>query len=130
MTVTWRGAAARAVPALMAVLVVLVIGALASSGSAAEATTAELLRDPTRYAGQFLSVRGTMGTPQTIPSRRAPVTVFDLTDGGALVKVMTRIRPACFPGSTVTVEGRFDSLKNVEGMTFINVLDASLVRCR
>ena len=118
-----RGAVGAAVRALG-------IGASDSPGSAAEATARDLLRDPARYAGQFLSVQGTMGPPQTLPGRRAPVTVFDLSDGGALVKVVALIRPTCAPGSTVTVEGRFDPLKNVDGMTFMNVLDASLVRCR
>ena len=119
----WRGAVGAAVVALG-------IAALASPGSAAEATAAELLRDPARYAGQFLTVRGTMGPPQTLPGRRAAVTVFDLADGGALVKVVALIRPTCIPGSTVTVEGRFDPLKSLDGMTFLNVLDAILVRCR
>ena len=119
----WRGAVAAAALSLE-------LGALVSPGSAAEATASELLRDPARYTGQFLSVSGTMGPPQTIPGRRAPVTVFDLSDGGALVKVVALIRPTCAPGSTVTVEGRFDPLKNLDGMTFMNVLDASLVRCR
>ena len=115
-------------PVLVTVLL-LALGT-ATRAWAVEATVADLLRDPVRFSGQIVTVRGTLGVPQTLPSRRAAVTAFDLTDAGALLKVIAVIRPPCSPGSVVTVDGRFDPLRNVEGMTFINVLDASVVRCR
>ena len=116
-------------PALAATVLLLALGT-ATPAWAVEATVAELLRDPVRFSGQIVTVRGTMGLPQTLPSRRAAVTAFDLTDAGGLLKVIAVIRPPCSPGSVVTVDGRFDPFRNVEGMTFINVLDASVVRCR
>jgi hypothetical protein len=126
-----RPGLARAVRGLLgAAAVALTLWPGGLEASAAEATAAELLRDPMRFAGHLVSVRGRMGAPQTLPSRRAAVTIFDLTDGGALVKVIALVRPTCFPGSVVTVDGRFDPVKTVEGLTFVNVLDASVVRCR
>jgi hypothetical protein len=115
---------------LVALVTLLALAWAAAPAQALEATVAEIVRNPPRFAGQPVTVRGIMGTVQPVAASRQMLTIFDLAGDGGVLKVLVAIRPACSPGSPVTVEGRFETVRNVEGQTFVNLVEATAVVCR
>lgn len=100
------------------------------TASGVDATAADLIREPNRFFGQVVTLRGTMANLQPAGHVAGPpFTSFDLLDGGALIKVLAPTPPACFSGSVVTVEGRFSPSKQVGKRIFLNVIEAFHVRC-
>jgi hypothetical protein len=116
-------------PAIAALLLAILRLAAPHAARAADVRATDLLGNPARYAGQVVTIRGTMGTARPV-GPRSPTTAFDLFDGPGMVRVVSKVLPACVVGTPVTVEGRFAPALTVEGTSFFNVVEAFVVACR
>jgi hypothetical protein len=98
---------------------------------AADATPVDIFRNPSMYAGQSITVRGSVANVR--PAQMAPgppATVFDVLESGAFVTVLTRIPLPCFAGSTVTVTGLFQPSRFIGRERFVNLIEAFSVSCQ
>jgi hypothetical protein len=114
---------------LLAPPAILLLG-LAVPARAMEATPAEIMATPGRFAGQIVTVRGTLTNLQLALPGGGPAALFDVMERGGFVKVLSPTPPPCPVGSPVTVQGRFDLARRVGRQTIPNVLEAFLVTCR
>jgi len=112
-----------------ALLLVALVGT-AAPGFAEETTPLEITLNPTRFAGQMVTVHGTL--TNLLPRGRmgGPGAVFDVMERGAFVRVLSPTPPPCSLGSPVTVNGRFLTTQVSGGQTFTNVIEAITMTCR
>lgn len=98
---------------------------------AAEVTPVEILRNPFAFAGQSITVRGTIANMRPGPMvAGGPITAFEIFEGGAFVTVFSRTPPPCLTGSPATVQGPFESVRIVGRQRFVNLIQAFSVVCR
>ena len=116
--------------ALTAALLLLAQVVTAAPVRAEETTPLEITLNPTRFAGQVVTVHGTL--TNLLPRGRmgGPGAVFDVMERGVFVQVLSLTPPPCAPGSPVTVEGRFETMRRVGAQTLTNVIEAFAMRCR
>ncbi len=97
----------------------------------AEVTPVEILRNPFAFAGQSITVRGTIANMRPGPMvAGGPITAFEVFEGGAFVTVFSRTPPPCLTGSPVTVQGPFESARIIGRERFANLIQAFSVVCR
>ena len=115
---------------LTAALLLLAVVATAGPVHAEETTPLEITLNPTRFAGQVVTVHGTL--TNLLPRGRmgGPGAVFDVMERGAFVRVLSLTPPPCSPGSPVTVNGRFLATQSSGGRTLTNVIEAISISCR
>ena len=117
----------RAGIACLAVIVslVAVVGAWALQSS-----PTEILGNPDRFDGQIVTMSGMLTNVQPQVSRRgnAYFTV-ELSDGRTSITVFKFGEPPCRAGTTATVEGRFQKVKQVGRYEFRNQVDAMKITC-
>jgi len=97
---------------------------------AEEATPLEITLNPTRFTGQVVTVHGTLTNLRPPTGAGGPGAVFDVMERGAFVRVLSLTPPPCPPGSPVTVEGRFETMRRVGAQTLTNVIEAFAISCR
>src|SRR3970040_1686517 len=116
--------------ALTAALLLLAQVVTAAPVRAEETTPLEITLNPTRFAGQVVTVHGTL--TNLLPRGRmgGPGAVFDVMERGAFVRVLSLTPPPCSPGSPVTVNGRFLTTHSSGGQTLTNVIEALSITCR
>ena len=103
-------------------LVFVLLGTSFGAAVAGETRVDELLRDPSRFDGRTLVVRGTLTKLQTHTSRKGDrYYTFRLSDDAKEVLVLMNGRPTCKKGTMVTVRGRFEHASNR--------VDANAVTC-
>jgi hypothetical protein len=98
---------------------------------AVDATPADIIRNPSMYAGQSITVRGTIANVR--PAQVAPgppATAFDVFDSGAFVTVLTPVPLPCFAGSPVTVTGLFQPSRFLGRVPVANLIQAFSVACQ
>ena len=115
---------------LTTALLLLALVGTAAPARALETTPLEITLNPTRFAGQMLTVHGTL--TNLLPRRQlgGPGAVFDVMERGAFVRVLSLTPPPCSPGSAVTVNGRFLTTQSSGGQTLTNVIEAISMSCR
>jgi hypothetical protein len=98
---------------------------------AADVTPVEILRNPFAFAGQSITVRGTIANMRLGPMvAGGPITAFEIFEGGAFVTVISRVPPPCLTGSPVSVQGPFQSVRVIGGQRFVNLVEAFSIFCR
>jgi hypothetical protein len=112
----------------LAVFTLAVVG-VAAEARAVETTPLEITLDPTRFAGQTVTVHGTL--TNLLPRGRmgGPGATFDVMERGAFVHVFSLTPPPCFAGSQITVNGRFLTTQVSGGQTLTNVIEAITMSC-
>ena len=115
---------------LTTVLLSLALVGTAAPVRALETTPLEIMLNPTRFAGQMLTVHGTLTNLLPRGQMGGPGAVFDVMERGAFVRVLSLTPPPCSPGSPVTVNGRFLTTQSSGGQTFTNVIEAISMSCR
>ncbi len=114
-----------------AALLTLGLFLLPLTASGADVTPVEIIRNPSAFAGQSVTVRGTIANMRPGPMQAGPpATVFEVIEGGAFVTVFSLTPPPCLTGSPVTVQGPFQSVKVVGRQRFVNLVEAFSVVCR
>jgi hypothetical protein len=120
-------------PAVDSLNIVAVFALLLSAtlpAHALEASPSAILTNPTRFDGQLVTMRGTIGNLRETVSRRGnPYYTFDLSDGKRAIRVFSFGTAECRIGSA-TVEGTFQKVKQVGRLTFHNEVTASQITCR
>ena len=119
-----------------AVSTLLLLAAMVAPARGEEVKALDLIRQPGSYTSRYVTVRGSMMNlrpatgpgPGTIPAGTA--VVFDLVDGPAILTVLAPVRPACRPGSAVSVDGRFNPTGQFGPQVYTNLLHATVVNCR
>jgi len=107
---------------LITSLVLALLGASFDTGVAGETRVDELLRDPLRFQGRTLVLRGTVTKLQTHTSRKGDrYYSFHLSDDAKEVLVLMNGRPTCKTGTMVTVHGRLEQVSKR--------VDATAVSC-
>jgi len=114
----------------IALLTLALVGVTVEEARALETTPLEITLNPTRFAGQVVTVHGTL--TNLLPRGRmgGPGAVFDVMERGAFVRVLSLTPPPCSPGSAVTVNGRFLATQSSGGRTLTNVIEAISMTCR
>jgi len=112
-----------------ALLLLAVVGTSAPV-RAEETTPLEIMLNPTRFAGQMVTVHGTLTNLLPRSQMGGPGAVFDVMERGAFVRVLSLTPPPCSPGSPVTVNGRFLRTHSSGGQTLTNVIEAISMTCR
>jgi hypothetical protein len=114
---------------LTAALLLLALAGTAAPVRAEEATPLEITLNPTRFTGRMVTVRGTL-TNLRPPTTAGGPGVFDVMERGVFLQVLSLTPPPCAPGSPVTVEGRFETMRRVGPQTLTNVIEAFVMTCR
>jgi hypothetical protein len=115
---------------LTTALLLLALVGTAAPVRALETTPLEIMLNPTRFAGQMLTVHGTLTNLLPRGQMGGPGAVFDVMERGAFVRVLSLTPPPCSPGSAVTVNGRFLTTHSSGGQTLTNVIEAISMSCR
>jgi hypothetical protein len=90
----------------------------------------DILRDPDRFDGQTVTIRGTVTNVQERVSRAGnPYYTLDLSDGKQTIRVFSFGAAPCRAGAG-TVEGSFAKVKQQGRYTFYNEVTATRVVCR
>jgi len=111
-------------------LLTLALVGTAAPVRAEETTPLEITLNPTRFAGQVVTVHGTLTNLLPRGQMGGPGAVFDVMERGAFVRVLSLTPPPCSPGSAVTVNGRFLTTQSSGGQTLTNVIEAISMSCR
>jgi hypothetical protein len=107
----------------------LAVAALASA-QAVSSTPTDILRDPDRFDGQAVTIRGALTNLQERVSRAGnPYYTIDLSDGKQAIRVFSFGTAPCRTGAA-TVEGTFAKVKQQGRYTFHNEVTASSMTCR
>lgn len=118
-------------PSRLAGLVALALFLLPLYALGAEVTPVEILRNPFAFAGQSITVMGTIANMRPGPMvAGGPITAFEVIEGGAFVTVISRTPPPCLTGSPVSVQGPFQSVRVIGGQRFVNLVEAFSIICR
>jgi hypothetical protein len=121
-----RPARARWREALLALSLLL----LPMSASAVDVTPVDIIRNPSLYAGQSITLKGTIANVRPGPRVAGPpATVFDVFEAGAFITVVTPIPPPCQLNSPVTVQGRLDPVGMLGQQRVTNLVQAFFVSC-
>jgi hypothetical protein len=110
---------------ILAAVVVVLAGDLAA---AFDASVPDILRQPARFAGQLVTIHGTMSP--TRPTASPGRVLFDVREGVDVITVLAPTMPACPPSSMVTVDGRFHPIMQADLQPLQNVVEAFAVVCR
>ena len=110
-------------------LLTLALVGVTSQARAVDATPLEITVDPTRFTGQMVTVRGTVTNLQPRRQMGGAGAVFDVMEGGAFVRVLSLTPAPCFPGSQITVSGRFLTTQFSGGQTLTNAIEAISMSC-
>jgi hypothetical protein len=106
----------------------LVTSSLAAQGVSTSPT--DILRDPDRFDGQAVTIRGTVTNLQERVSRAGnPYYTLDLSDGKRAIRVFSFGTAPCRTGAA-TVEGTFAKVKQQGRYTFFSEVTATSVTCR
>ena len=116
--------------AWIAGLAVVVSFVAAVVASALQSSPTEILGNPDRFDGQLVTISGTLTNLQPRVSQRGN-TYFtvELSDGRTSITVFKFGEPPCRAGTTATVEGRFQKVKQVGRYEFRNQVDAMKITC-
>lgn len=107
------------------VSLVAVVGAWALQSS-----PTEILGNPDRFDGQIVTMSGRLTNVQPRVSQRGNAYfTFELSDGRTSITVFKFGESPCRAGTTATVEGRFEKVKQVGRHTFRNQVDATKITC-
>ncbi len=115
---------------LTTALFLLALACTAAPVRAEEATPLEITLNPTRFAGRMITVHGTLMNLRPPTTAGGPGAVFEVMERGVFVRVLSLTPPPCPPGSPVTVEGRFETMRRVGAQTLTNVIEAFAISCR
>lgn len=97
---------------------------------ALEAKPKDLLSDPDRYDGKFVTIKGTAIRIRARVSQKGnPYHTFVLAEAESLT-IFSFGKPSCQEGSPITVEGAFYKVKRQGRYTFRNQVDANTVNCQ
>ena len=110
-------------------LLTLAFVGITAQARALEATPLEITLNPMRFAGQMVTVHGTLTNLLPRGQMGGPGAVFDVMERGAFVRVLSLTPPPCSPGSAVTVNGRFLPTHSSGGQTLTNVIEAISMSC-
>ena len=113
------------------VCLVVVVSLVAVVGAwALQSSPTEILGNPDRFDGQIVTISGTLINVQPRVSQRgnAYFTV-ELSDGRKSITVFKFGESPCRAGTTATVEGLFQKVKQVGRYTFRNQIDATKITC-
>ncbi len=117
----------RAVCGLAIALVVLIFS---SAAWALKASPTEILADPDRFDGKFVTLTGKVTKVKPRISQKGnPYYTFDLHDGRRGITVFSFGEPPCNENVPATVEGQFQKVKRQGRYTFYNQMDATNVAC-
>lgn len=109
-----------------ATFIVCILLALAPSVLAESIGPSQILANPTAYDGKHLMVSGTVQNVVAKTSRRGnDYETFDLCDNTCL-KVFAWGHPGLQEGQSLSVSGKFDTVKRVSRYIFRDELDADL----
>ncbi len=111
-TATRKAPRARALVLALAVLVCLTVAC--DSGARKPVAIADLVRDPGRFAGQTVTLRGVVANAFQVPF--VSTRFYVLKDETGSIPVLTE-RMIATVGTTVTVEGTIDAAAVVGGST-------------
>ncbi len=114
---------------LTSALLLLALVSTAAPVRAEGTTPLEITLNPTRFSGRMITVRGTLTNLRPSTAAGGPGAVFDVMERGVSVHVLSLTPPPCAPGSTVTVEGRFETIRRLGAETLTNVIEAFVMRC-
>lgn len=99
----------------------------ASTAALAADEIAAILKSPSAYDGKSVEVRGIVSQLREQTSHRGnDYDTFKLCST-ACISVFTFGRPAISDGKTVTVHGRFSTVKHTGGYTFYNEIEADAI---
>jgi len=115
---------------LITTLLLLALAGTAAPARAEGTTPLEITLNPTRFAGRMITVRGTLTNLRPPTTAGGPGAVFEVMDRGVFVQVLSLTPPPCPPGSPVTVDGRFETMRRVGAQTLTNVIEAFAISCR
>ena len=91
---------------------------------------AEILGAADRFDGQIVTISGTVTNVQPRVSRQGNAYfTFELSDGRKSITVFKFGESPCRAGATATVEGLFQTVKQVGRYTFRNQVDATKITC-
>ncbi len=104
---------------------------LAPTVQAFSATAGAILATPERYDKQAVTLSGAVTKlNQQVSQRGNAYYTFDLQDATGRIHVFSFGQAACPEGRAATVEGTFETVKQVGRYTFYNEVTASRVMCR
>lgn len=116
--------------ALLAAVALSIAALLAPAASAAPASPGAISADPSAYDGQTVTLTGTITNFRARVSRQGNAYfTFDLSDGKSAIRIFSFGQASCQAG-TVTVEGRFEKVKQSGRYTFYSEVQASTIVCR
>jgi hypothetical protein len=107
--------------AWIAALFVFLVGIPTTTSAA---TIAQILASPSAYDGQHVDLRGTIEGLRAKTSQRGnPYVTFSLC-ATQCIHVFGFGSPSISDGQTITVHGKYETVKHVSGYTFYNEVDA------
>lgn len=117
--------------AVVGLAVALVVVIASSAAWALKASPTEILADPDRFDGKFVTLTGKVTKLKPRTSQKGnPYYTFDLHDGRRGITVFSFGRPPCNQDVPATVEGHFQKVKRQGRNTFHNQVEATAVVCR
>lgn len=115
---------------LLAAMCAWVVLVASSSAQGLSTSPTDILRDPDRFDGHTVTIRGTVTNLQERVSRAGnPYYTLDLSDGKHAIRVFSFGTAPCRAGAG-TVEGSFAKVKQQGRYTFYNEVTATRVVCR